>query len=59
MKMSTNLCSSICRYYHANASFRKSTTSIYKKWCSVCDEYLISKYQRCPCCHNSLSRGRI
>lgn len=44
-------CSSICRYYRADASFRRPGVSVFRKWCGVCGNYLVSRYKICPCCH--------
>ncbi|MDH5698132.1 MAG: hypothetical protein OEY54_06355 [Nitrosopumilus sp.] len=51
--MSEHSCRSVCGYYDANAEFRNSGNSTFRKYCAICDLDLISKYSNCPCCHKS------
>ncbi len=46
-------CRNICGYYDAHSEFRNSDNSIFKKYCSICNLELISRYSKCPCCHYS------
>ncbi len=55
--MSENSCRSVCKYYDADSSFRNSENGIFKKYCSTCNLNLVSKYSRCPCCHNTFGDG--
>ena len=48
----SDMCRSICRYYDANSKFRHIRNQIFKKYCSICDLDLISRYNRCPWCHS-------
>jgi len=50
---SDNTCRSICGYYDADAEFRNSGNSSFRKHCSICNADLISRYSMCPCCHKS------
>lgn len=51
--MSEHSCRNVCGYYDANAEFRNSENSTFRKYCPVCDLELISRYSNCPCCHKS------
>lgn len=51
--MSEHYCRSVCGYYDAEAEFRNSGNNTFKKYCTICDLELISKYSICPCCHKS------
>jgi len=51
-------CRSVCGYYDANATFRNSGNSIFKKYCTICNLELISRYTLCPCCHKSFESGK-
>ena len=55
--MSENLCRGVCRYYDAKSEFRNSGNETFKKHCSTCNLELISRYSKCPCCHNSFGNG--
>ena len=55
----SNNCNHICWYFKADSSFRKQQSSIFKKWCSNCKAYLISKYNTCPCCHEPYGDAEI
>ena len=48
----TDSCRSICNYYDSKSKDQFLQNKIPGKFCSTCDKYLISKYLRCPCCHN-------
>ena len=51
-------CRNICKYYDADAKFRNSGNSVFKKYCTICDMELISRYSNCPCCHKSFQVDR-
>ncbi len=55
--MSENSCRSVCKYYDANSSFRNSEVGIFQKHCTTCNLTLVSKYSRCPCCHDEFRNG--
>ncbi len=46
-------CRNICNYYDAKPPNNVVHNNNFKKFCSVCNKSLISKYLRCPCCHNA------
>ena len=50
----SNSCRHICLYYEIDSSFRNSQSTIFKKQCHKCEKIIISKYHKCPCCHDSL-----
>ena len=56
-KLSDNSCRSVCRYYDANSSFRNSDIQIFRKYCNTCNLDLVSRYSRCPCCHDIFGNG--
>ena len=55
--MSENSCRSVCKYYDADSSFRNSEVGIFQKHCTTCNLTLVSKYSRCPCCHDEFKNG--
>ena len=52
-KMNDNSCRSICGYYDVKSENRSLQNNIFRKYCSVCNLELISRYSSCPCCHKS------
>ncbi len=44
-------CRNICQYYDVESKFRQEQNKNFKKHCSTCNLSLISRYSRCPCCH--------
>ena len=56
--MSNNSCRSICGYYDATSEYRRLQNHVFRKYCSVCNLELISRYSNCPCCHKSFDRNR-
>ena len=55
---SEHCCRSVCGYYDANANFRNSENNTFRKYCTICDLELISRYSTCPCCHKSFEGGK-
>ncbi|MDH3342056.1 MAG: hypothetical protein OEL84_12360 [Nitrosopumilus sp.] len=55
--MSDNSCRSICGYYDVKSEHRSLQNNIFRKYCSVCNLELISRYSSCPCCHKSFGSG--
>ncbi|MDH3276704.1 MAG: hypothetical protein OEM21_01250 [Nitrosopumilus sp.] len=55
--MIENACRSVCKYYDADSSFRDSKVDIFRKHCPTCNLTLVSKYSRCPCCHDTFGVG--
>ena len=56
--MSEYSCRSVCRYYDAEAEFRNSGNGIFRKYCTVCDLELVSRYSNCPYGHKSFEEVR-
>jgi hypothetical protein len=56
--MSEYSCRGVCGYYDVNATYRNSGNNILRKYCTVCDRELISRYSNCPCCHKSFDGTR-
>ncbi len=57
--MSEHSCRNICGYYDVKSEFRNSENRVFSKYCSTCNLELISRYSRCPCCHNSFENIRV
>ena len=57
-KMNDDSCRSICWYYDAKSEHRSLQNNMFRKYCSLCDLELISRYSSCPCCHKSFGSSK-